>query len=256
MNSPVVAVFMVTYNHENYIGQAIESVLIQKTTFPVKLFIGEDCSTDQTEAICLKYKEENPEIIDVRFNKQNLGAINNAKQIFEACFSSGAKYIAMLEGDDYWTDPYKLQKQVDFLDANEDFAICHHNIKVIYDDGRESHLSNSTDQKGITTIEDLAHSNYIYTASCVFRNGLVKEFPVWLNNSIVGDYVLHMLNAKYGKIKFIPDVMGVYRIHKGGTWENMNYISRIENWVELLELMKNHFSTEIVDIFKQTQSNY
>ena len=116
MKPPLVAVYMITYNHENYIAQAIDSVLTQKTTFPIKIFIGEDCSTDRTAAICLKYKEKNPGKIEVTFNKQNIGPKNNAKQIFQACFVSGAKYIAMLEGDDYWTDPNKLQLQADFLE--------------------------------------------------------------------------------------------------------------------------------------------
>ena len=95
MSIPLVAVFMVTYNHEKYIGQAIKSVLMQRTTFPIKLFIGEDCSTDQTASICLKYKQENPEALEILLNKQNIGPIKNAMQIYSACFSSGAKYIAM-----------------------------------------------------------------------------------------------------------------------------------------------------------------
>jgi glycosyltransferase involved in cell wall biosynthesis len=248
MNSPLVAVFMVTYNHENYIGQAIESVLIQKTSFPIKLFIGEDCSTDNTAAICLKYKEENPEIIDVRFNKQNLGAINNAKQILEASFSSGAKYIAMLEGDDYWTDSYKLQKQVEFLDTNEDFVICHHNMKVIYDnDTREPHLPISTEQKEITTIEDLARSGSIFTASSIFRNGLITEFPEWFYKTSLGDYILFMLIAQYGKIKYFPDVMGVYRVHENGIWSKLPENIKLETQLSTLkELMKYYKTKESV----------
>src|SRR5450759_654919 len=127
---------MVTYNHENYISKAIGSVLMQKTSFQFKLFIGEDCSTDKTANICLKYQVENPEIIEVIFQKQNIGATNNALKIFEKCFSSGAKYIAMLEGDDYWTDPNKLQTQVDFLEANPDFSLCFHSVKIL----KEGHL--------------------------------------------------------------------------------------------------------------------
>lgn len=256
MSQPLVAVFMVTYNHERYIEQAIESVLMQKTNFPIKLFIGEDCSTDKTASICLKYQKENPEIVEVFISKENIGASKNALLIFGKCFSSKAKYIAMLEGDDYWTDPYKLQKQVNFLEANDDFVICFHNLMIMYEDGRETHLSNLEDQKEVSFIEDLAQGNYIYTASCVFRNGLINEFPEWYNNSPVGDYVIHMLNAKHGPIKYLPEIMAVYRVHKGGTWENKGIIFRVEKWVELLELMKNHFNPGVKKIFEQIQSNH
>jgi glycosyltransferase involved in cell wall biosynthesis len=252
----VVSIACITYNQENFIKDAIEGFLMQKTTFPIEIIINDDASTDNTAKIVTDYSDKYPNLIIPIFHKENQysqGINPGIEFVFPKC---KGKYIAICEGDDYWTDPYKLQKQVDFLEANEDFMICFHNMKIIYDDGREEHLSNSPDQKEVTTIEDLAHGNYIYTASCVFRNGLIKKFPEWYNSSPVGDYVLHMLNAKHGKIKFIPDVMGVYRVHKGGTWGNMDYIIRIEKWVELLELMKNHFNKEVIDIFMKTQSNY
>src|SRR5664279_2965814 len=102
MGDPVVAVFMVTYNHEKYIAQSIESVLMQKTTFPFKLFIGEDCSTDNTRSICLEYFKQEPEKIELYLNEKNIGAIKNSHQIYKACYYSNAKYVAMLEGDDCW----------------------------------------------------------------------------------------------------------------------------------------------------------
>lgn len=112
-----VAIWMVTYNHEAYIEQAIESVMMQETKFKYHLYIGEDCSTDQTAKLCKTLQERYPDTITLILNDTNLGATANAFQMYDRCLQSGATYIAMLEGDDYWIDSLKLQKQVDYLEA-------------------------------------------------------------------------------------------------------------------------------------------
>lgn len=251
-NRPIVSIIMITFNHERYISKAIEGVLIQKTNFNFELIIGEDCSNDNTANIVNKYAQKYPEIIKARFNNPNLGMMQNFIKTFDDCTGN---YIALCEGDDYWTDPYKLQKQVDFLEANEGFAICHHNMQVIYEDGRKTHLSNPPEQKETTTIEDLAKGNYIHTPSCIFRNGLIKTFPVWFKDAPVGDYVLHMLNARHGMIKYMPDVMGVYRTHSGGMWNNCDFTTQVEMWVRLMDLMKNYFDPKINEILLKKQIN-
>ncbi|NNL58140.1 MAG: glycosyltransferase, partial [Nitrosopumilus sp.] len=132
----VVAIWMVTYNHENYIEQAIESVMMQKTTFNYKLIIGEDCSTDSTRAICLKLKGKYPDKIELQLNEENLGHDKNGLVVYDLCYKSKATYIAMLEGDDYWMDPLKLQKQIDFLEDNVDYSLSFTRFKVKEDDDR------------------------------------------------------------------------------------------------------------------------
>src|SRR5438094_537303 len=123
-----VSICMITYNHEKFVAEAIESVLKQKTTFPIELVIGDDKSTDSTPAIIKGYAEKYPGILKVRYNKENAGVVLNTVKTIEEC---SGKYIAMLEGDDYWTDPLKLQKQVDFLEKNPDFACSFHNVMVL-----------------------------------------------------------------------------------------------------------------------------
>jgi Txe/YoeB family toxin of Txe-Axe toxin-antitoxin module len=151
----------------------------------------------------------------------------------------------MLEGDDYWTDPYKLQKQVDFLEANPDFAICFHSVNVNFQNSdSDSYISNE-DQKGISTIQDLCTRNFIHTPSCVFRNGLIKQLPKWHTECPIGDWPLHMLNAQHGKIKFLNEAMAVYRVHGGGVWESKNAIYRIIKTVETYEKMLGYFDREI-----------
>jgi len=126
-NKPLVSVCMITYNHENFIKDAIEGILMQKTSFPIELIIGEDCSTDNTRKIVKDYEEKYPEIIFAQYSEKNLGMINNFLNVLQA---ARGKYIALCEGDDYWTDPLKLQKQVDFLEANPEYVICANRTKV------------------------------------------------------------------------------------------------------------------------------
>lgn len=114
-NKPLVSVCMITYNHEKYIKDAIEGILMQKTSFPIELIIGEDCSTENTRKIVEDYAEKYPNLIFAQYSEKNLDMMNNFFNVLQAVRS---KYIALCEGDDYWTDPLKLQKQVDFLANN------------------------------------------------------------------------------------------------------------------------------------------
>jgi glycosyltransferase involved in cell wall biosynthesis len=234
---------MITFNHEAFISQAIEGVMMQQNSFPIELIIGEDCSSDNTRKICQEYASKYSEI-NLLLSETNLGMMPNLIRTLHACTG---KYIAICEGDDYWTDPYKLQKQVDFLDANEDFAICSHRMQTLYEgDDNEPDLSDQNIQKDISTIEDLAQGNvHIYTASCVFRNGLIGKFPDWFYQTPAGDYSLHMLNAQFGKIKSLPDIMGVYRVHRAGLWSNNNMVNKYEITEKVLYLMLNHFTPPI-----------
>ena len=212
-----VSVLTITYNHEKYIAQAIESVLMQEVNFDYELVIGEDCSTDKTREIVIDYQRKYPHKIRLLLNEKNLGMHRNFAQTYHAC---RGQYIAVLEGDDFWTSPHKLQKQVDFLDNNPDFAICFHNMQVIYeDDIKEPHHLFSTNQKEVITIEDCFKSIPINTVSCcLFRNKLFGEFPKWYFKLPGYDMALHILNAEHGKIMYLNEVMGVYRVHRGGVW--------------------------------------
>jgi glycosyltransferase involved in cell wall biosynthesis len=242
---------MITYNHEKYIAEAIEGVLMQKTDFPIELIIGEDCSTDNTRDICLEYQRKYPDIIKLLLPEKNQGMMQNAFNTLKACTG---KYIASCEGDDYWTDPYKLQKQVDFLEANADFSICFHAVKIkkeleniIVDDYITPQVSDVTD------IYRLAQGNYIHTPSVVFRKkeSVLQSF-VGLGDLRVGDYVLHILNAQYGKIKKIPDVMAVYRAGVG-VWNVNDNRYRLEIWANMLDKLICLFAEDekLTHILKQ-----
>lgn len=218
----MVSIHMITYNHEPFIAQAIEGVLLQKTSFRSELVIGEDCSTDATREICEEYAKKNPELIKLLPSQKNLGMKRNGIRTLEACTG---KYIAFCEGDDYWTDPCKLQKQVDFLEANPEYVICFHRVKVleknrfVEDDITEQRYNNIT--KFPVNLNDLLTlGNFIHTASVVFRN-IIKEYPWEFLLSPVGDHFLYIILAQNGYLKRLEDVMSVYR--KGvGIWSSLN----------------------------------
>ena len=238
-NLPIVSIAMLTYNHENYIPEAIESVLMQKTDFPFQLVIAEDFSTDNTRKIVIDYQKKYPQKIKLILQNKNVGASKNNTALFE---NLKGKYIAALEGDDYWTDPLKLQKQVDFLEANEDFSICFHNVEEVNIDGVifEKRLVQSSEEEKTYTIEDLSKGNFIHTASVVFRNN-IKELPEFIKFSPMGDYPLHMINAKFGLIKYFPKKMAVYKFG-GGLWSSQTVNNQILNTIFGIRLMRTYFS--------------
>ena len=203
MNYPyLLSVRLMVFNHESYIREAIEGILKQKTTFPIEVVVGDDFSTDKSLEIIKQYQSTSTihfKILDRKVgdsyweNRQKLGRLHNFYNILENC---SGKYIALLDGDDFWTDSSKLQKQVDFLENNPDFAICFHNMKILNESNPSAiEFSNSKDQDSVTNILNLASKgNYIFTASVVYRKPK-DGFPNWLLDLPIGDYALHLFNV-------------------------------------------------------------
>lgn len=213
-----VSVCIVTYNQANFIGRAIESALNQKTDFEFEILVGDDCSTDGTQDIIKHYAQQYPSRVIPVLQSKNLGQ-NGLFNTNETYARARGKYIAAFDGDDYWTDFDKLQKQVDFLDANPDFSTCFHNALVTFEDGTPPHLLNAPDQQVEYTTEDLIGEDEIWfmaTSSVMFWN-VIKTYPDWFYKSVSGDIPRYVLFSKYGKIGYLPDVMSVYRKNKNGT---------------------------------------
>jgi glycosyltransferase involved in cell wall biosynthesis len=234
-----VSVCMVTYNHERFIEQAVASVLTQEISFEYEIVIGEDCSTDRTRDILIELQHANPDKIRLLLREHNLGAQRNFVQTLDAC---QGQYIAYLEGDDYWTSNAKLQRQVDFLDQHADFAICFHNAIKFYDDGSEpATLICPDDQPTISTIEDILRKNFIPACSVMFRNRLFGAFPDWFFDLKLGDWPLHILNAQYGKIGYINEVMAAYRLHRVAAWSSLTPDQIIAYAGEMFRHIDAHF---------------
>jgi len=253
--NPLVSVCVVTYNHRHFIEQCIDSILNQKTNFPFELIIGEDDSKDGTREICINYGEKYPDKIRLFLRREEdkiwidgskTGRFNFIENLKEA----RGKYTALCDGDDYWIDPFKLQKQIDFLETNLEFSIIYHKMLITHDNKNVSNKLSKNNAE-ITTIEDLAKGNYIYSSSCVYRNKLFKKFPLWFASSPAGDYVLHMLNAKYGKIKMFKGTMGAYRIHNNNIWGHKSIFERKENWLKTLDFLITFFDGNVKEILIQ-----
>ena len=229
---------MITYNHERFIEQAVESVLMQKVNFRYELVIGEDCSVDRTRDIIIQFQKKYPDRIRLLLRERNLGSSMNFIRTLEAC---QGEYVALLEGDDYWTSPYKLQRQVDFLDAHPECSACSHTVLVFFEDGKRR-LYPSRRRKGILGLEDILASNLMQTCSVMFRNGVARPFPNWFGGLNPVDWSLNILNAQYGKIGFIDEVMAGYRIHSGGEWSKKNALDKLQETIEMLKQVNTHLN--------------
>ncbi len=251
--APLVSVCIPTYQHAKYIEQCLDSVLRQKTDFPFEIIIGEDNSTDGTREICQRYAQQHSGTIRLFLRKEEDKVIINGKKtgrynIIQNFKEARGKYIAMLDGDDYWCNDYKLQKQVDFLEAHPDHAICFHptfkNRKGVEENFIGPFKNWKTERS--LTITDLAAGEYfILTCSCMFRNGMYSSLPDWFWQIPFIDYALHIWNAQFGKVGFIPYPMAFYRMHDESMWSTKPSDFRVRMQIELLHLMIPNFSGEV-----------
>lgn len=210
---PKVSIFCISYNQEKYIAQTLDSFLMQKTDFAFEVIIGDDSSTDETPRIIADYAKKYPDIIKPILRKRNIGA---QKNFVETLNQTKGEYIALCEGDDFWTDDTKLQKQFDFLSKNPDYSLCFHLVKVFYEN-EEKATETFPDFKNSTefTLKELIKRNYIQTNSVMYRRLNYENIPV---DILPLDWYLHLYHAKNGKIGFINEVMSAYRRHPGGIW--------------------------------------
>jgi len=232
-----VTALVTTYNHEKYIAQALDSVLMQKTNFDYEIIVAEDCSIDRTRSIVLDFQRRNPERIRLVLPAENLGSAGN--RVFAQAFELAQReYVALLDGDDYWTSPKKLQKQVEFLELHPDCALCFHNALRIYEDeNRAPFPQNFAGQQRIFTLEDIWQSNFIAGCAAMFRKNALGQLPEWYYTMSYGDWPLYILCAQHGKIGYIDEILGVYRIHKEGLWSRNDAIQKLDGLIAFQETM-------------------
>ena len=211
---PVVSICCVTYNHEGYIGQAINGFLLQETDFPFEILVHDDASTDGTTEIVLKYAEKYPNIIKPIIQTENQyakGGLINLRFTFP---KAKGKYVALCEGDDYWTDCTKLQKQVQFLEHNPEYVITYTDTQPFDENGKVD-VNFGGARRDLAAIE-LKKANPIYTLTTCFRN-VLNEIPLDLMSARYGDLVMWSLLGHYGKGKYLSSIIpAAYRVHDGG----------------------------------------
>ena len=235
-----ISVIMITYGHEKFIRQAVEGVLMQKCNFNVELIIANDASPDKTSDIVYDIIKTNPNANRIKYinRDKNIGGQNNFKDAFEQC---KGKYIAHCEGDDYWTDPYKLQKQIDFLETNPDYVLTFHKIKILQPNGILVDDFITKIPENYQTIEALAqYGNYIHTPSIVYKN-IINELPFEMMISPIGDYFLYMIIAQHGKLKYFEESMAVYRFGVG-IHSTQGHIKMAKSNFKLFTLLLSYFN--------------
>lgn len=253
ITKPLVSVCTITYNHEKYIAEAIDSFLMQETDFHFEIVIDDDCSTDNNAQIIKEYADKFPNIIKVNLREKNVGMMAN---FIANMKRTQGKYIALCEGDDYWTDSLKLQVQVDFLEKNEDYVYCFHDIDL-YIDTEKKFIKNRSSHhnekfKGDTYYpERILSSRFSFnTLSLMFRN--IVTIPSCFSKLPYGDKSLEKLFAFYGKGYFIDKSRGVYRVHQNSVTHTVSYkaFDSKSNDVILYECLKKNFPNKYEQILQ------
>lgn len=214
---PLVTVFCLTFNQKDYIKQCIDSLLEQKVKFAYEILINDDASNDGTFEILEEYKEKYPEIIKIVSHEEN--QFSKGKRSFIARYLlplARGKYFAVCEGDDYWIDSLKLQKQVDFMEENKDNALCFHPVEIRTEGSKDTEIFPG--QKKDRSVERLLRENFIHTNSVMYRRQTYDEIRT---DVMPADWYLHLYHAQYGSIGFIDAVMSVYRKHKDSMWASV-----------------------------------
>jgi len=219
INKPIVSICCTTYNHEKYIGEALDSFLMQETDFPFEVIVRDDASPDNTAEIIREYEKKYPNIIKPIYEKEN-GYQRGIRPSLVTFNKAKGEYIAFCEGDDYWTDEKKLQIQKNFLDSNEEFVICYGDVEAFNENGIiENYVGGA---KKDLTADELKKTTPINTMTVMSRNK-IKSFPPEYNFAKIGDLFIWVLLSEYGKGKYLPQIKpSRYRVHDGGIYSIVN----------------------------------
>jgi glycosyltransferase involved in cell wall biosynthesis len=242
-NTSRISVLLVTYNHENYIRQALDSLFGQLIDEPIELIVADDASSDSTSDIIKEYDGK-----DARFrfryldNTINLGITKNYQRGFAACSS---EYVAVLEGDDYWINPFKLQRQVDFLDTHWECDLCAVNY-IVYEEYHYQMTPRTSVGFGhrlFTARENIMDNIASNFSTSMYRKSALDELPDALFDLRSYDWIVNICVAKKSMIGFLEEPMSVYRLHLKGAWSQMSYVEKLKKQLELIpayDALTNH----------------
>lgn len=252
-----VIVAITTYNLDKYIAQALDSVLAQKTTFPFKIIVADDHSTDKTPDILSEYEKKYPGIIKILYSDRNLGSVGNANRIFDGI---QCEYFSFLDGDDYWVREDRLQKQVDFLDSHQDYSMCAGNTQFLRNE-KLAEMMMKPDQvnreyyfEDYLTSMPFVHTSSMLVRNTIFVNGLpsyFKDFVGTYRESVVrGEDIRRVLHLMKGPIYVMDELFSVYRIHQKGLFQgSSNVKKKIEAAIQY-DFYNEYFKNQYGDFFE------
>ena len=260
MNKTLVAIKCLVYNHEPYLRDCLEGFVMQQTNFPFVAIVHDDASTDGSTIIIREYEKKYPNIIKPIYETENQYAKHDGSvtRIMNAAIdATGVKYVAMCEGDDYWTDPLKLQKQVAFMEANSEYSLCLTNSIVKFDDREVFAINHIWDTY---TIEEVLKTNALNVnkrgdnivpcghTSTIFYKKPNKEYPHWMSKCFIGDEPLMIYLAHHGKVKFINEITSVYRAGVGMSSKNFNQELDWKNRIKMYEVINEGLGYQYKEI--------
>ena len=245
----IISACIITYNHENYIRECLEGAVRQEVSYPYEIIVGVDKSDDNTKKICEEFQEKYPNLINLVSHEIRLGMKGNSMNTINRC---SGKYIAVCEGDDCWTHPSKLQRQVSYLEENPDCSMCYHPTKVVYADkskidkiaGPEGRMRQSSHKFSMDEV--ICGRLGIWTAAIVFKSNVLAQLPSWTEKVTFGDVGLKLFCASKGKIGYLgPEAMSVYNRNVENAWSFQE--GKSIEWEE--KRLENHF--QVLDYFDQ-----
>ena len=262
---PLVSVWMITYNHEAYLQQALDGVLTQEVDFPIEIVIGDDCSTDGTQAILREYQQRHSDKIRLRLAKENLYSqnIRQSLGVYAAC---RGKYIALCEGDDYWTDPQKLQKQVAVLEAEPGISACFTNAAVLNEDGSKypevwlghgppEAFGSEPREPYLSQVSLIGH-HPIPTCTLCCRMAWLNPLPDWVSRLPTGDWGVAMVLAEHGPIKYVNEITAVYRRHGGGVWSGKSSLQQVAAFIERIQVFWPHARPDLAPALRRSLEGF
>lgn len=253
---PKVSIVCMVYKHEAYLRQCFDGFVMQKTDFPIEILVNDDCSPDGSAKVIREYEKKYPDLFHCIYQEEN--QYSKGKMAWWEVLFPMAKgeYIAICEGDDYWIDPYKLQKQVDFMEQHPDYVACFHNARVQYDD--HVSLFNALDENHDPTTEDIIKRHWFIATPTLFFRNVLHDYPEWRGEVLNGDYLLELLLAREGRFYYMDDVMAVYRQDGMGMSAvlNRNKVDMVDKLIYLLERMKDYYDGEYASTFDESIRNY
>lgn len=267
--SPRVSVWILTYNQKGLIEAALNSVLEQEIDEPWEIVVGDDGSTDGTRELIREWQERHPQRIRLVLAKRNLwNALPGyrgtllATAAFYACRGN---YVAMLEGDDFWTDSGKLRKQVAFLEKHSGCSGCFHRTEIVDYSGASLRPFPLTQIKPFYSLEDVIRAMPAHTSSLMLRREAIENLPAWYQTQGAGDWTLQIAAAEMGELGFIDETMSAYRVHDGGSWTKGNDpeapppeadVGRLHHILEYYETLNRHFDGRFDRLIRRQMSTW
>lgn len=255
-SSPTISIVVVTYNHGEYISECLESILNQKLNSSFEIILGEDHSSDGTRAICEKYALKYPDIIKlflrsrddvIHINGKPTGRFN----MIECLKAAKGEYIALLEGDDYWSDPLKLQKQYDLMESKPALAGCFHDTEILFNDDPNTLKPWRTYHKDQFYFSDTISKYALFHTSSFFFRANFLELPEWFTQVQSGDMALFSIIASKGELRRIPGVMSIYRKSGQGITTNIKQKVYHKQRILLMQCLRSTYGYNQSAPFKE-----